>query len=122
MKNTIEEETAADKMMLENQNEVIMSPVMYTEITNKEYEKLPLYKLDDLFLSYDEIPDDQKKLNRFRVRFYALRIDPQDPKEVVQAFDKKTMETFSCSDMGDDEEKKAGFMYRMQLLVKDHAS
>lgn len=24
--------------------------------------------------------------------------------------------------MGEDEEKKAGFMYRMQLLVKDHAS
>jgi hypothetical protein len=37
MKNTIQDETAADKMMLEDTNEVIMSPVIYTEITNPEY-------------------------------------------------------------------------------------
>lgn len=56
MKAKIEDETATDKMMLEDVNEVIMSPVIYTEITNPEYEKLPLFKLDDLFLNYDEIP------------------------------------------------------------------
>ena len=56
MKQKIEVETAADKMMLDDANEVIMSPVIYTEITNPEYEKLPLFKLDDLFLNYDEIP------------------------------------------------------------------
>ena len=60
-----------------------MSPVIYTEITNKEYEKLPLFKLDDLFLNYDDIPQEQRTINRFRVRFYSLRIDPQDPKEIV---------------------------------------
>jgi len=63
-------------MMLDDANEVIMSPVIYTEITNPEYEKLPLFKLDDLFLNYDEIPLEQKKKNTFKVRFYALRIDP----------------------------------------------
>jgi len=62
--------------MLDDANEVIMSPVIYTEITNPEYEKLPLFKLDDLFLNYDEIPLEQKKKNTFKVRFYALRIDP----------------------------------------------
>lgn len=76
MKQKIEVETAADKMMLDDANEVIMSPVIYTEITNPEYEKLPLFKLDDLFLNYDEIPLEQKKKNTFKVRFYALRIDP----------------------------------------------
>ena len=96
MKQSIEAETAADKMMLDDANEVIMSPVIYTEITNQAYEKLPLFKLDDLFLNYDEIPIEQRKQNTFRVRFYALRIDPQDPKEVVQAMDPDTMETFSC--------------------------
>ena len=83
MKQKIEVETADDKMMLDDANEVIMSPVIYTEITNPEYEKLPLFKLDDLFLNYDEIPLEQKKKNTFKVRFYALRIDPQDPREAV---------------------------------------
>lgn len=83
MRQKIEAETAADKMMLDDINEVIMSPVIYTEITNSDYEKLPLFKLDDLFLNYDEIPLDMRKKNAFRIRFYALRVDPQDPREVV---------------------------------------
>ena len=56
MRQKIEDETAADKMMLEDVNEAIMSPVIYTEVSNPEFEKLPLFKLDDLFLNYDEIP------------------------------------------------------------------
>jgi hypothetical protein len=97
LRNKVEDETAADLMMLEESaNEVIMSPVAYTTITDPDLAKAPLFKLDDLFLRYDEIPADQKKLNKFRVRFYALRIDPQDPKEVVQALDPETKETFSC--------------------------
>lgn len=83
MKNKIEDETDADKMMLEDANEIIMSPVIYTQITNPDYAKLPLFKLDDLFLNYDDIPLEQRKKNLFRVRFYALRVDPQDPREVV---------------------------------------
>jgi len=34
MRQKIETETVADKMMLEDANEVIMSPVIFTEITN----------------------------------------------------------------------------------------
>ena len=56
MKQKIEDETAADKMMLDDVNETIMSPVLFTEITNPDYLKLPLFKLDDLFLEYDNIP------------------------------------------------------------------
>lgn len=48
---------------------------------------------------------------------------------MVQALDPDTMETFSCQDLeGEDEAtckssgKKAKFMYRLQLLVKDQAS
>lgn len=90
---------------------------------------MPLYKLDDLFLNYDDIPMEEKKKNQFRVRFYALRVDPQDPREVVQAIDPDSMETFSCQDLEEAEGaktktsgKKASFIYRMQLLVKDQAS
>jgi hypothetical protein len=76
MKNKIESETDADKMMLEDANEVIMSPIIFTEITNPDFYKLPLFKLDDLFLNYDEIPFEERKRNTFRVRFYILRVDP----------------------------------------------
>lgn len=62
--------------MLDDDSEVIMSPVMFTEVTMSDYHKLPLYKLDDLFLNYDDIPLEQRKRNLFRVRFYALRVDP----------------------------------------------
>lgn len=99
MKMLIDGETSADKMMLDDDNEVIMSPVIYTEITDQEHLKMPLFKLDDLFLNYDEIPADVRKVNKFRVRFYALRIDPQEPKEVVQALDPDTLETFSCQEL-----------------------
>ena len=65
----------------------------------------------------------------FRVRFYALRVDPQDPREVVQAFDPETKETFSCQDLNGAEKGKCKssdeecqFMYRIQFLVKDQAS
>ena len=70
-------------MMLQDENEIIMSPVIFTEITDLDLVKSPLFKLDDLFLNYDDIPMDIRKKNAFRVRFYALRIDPQDPREVV---------------------------------------
>jgi len=46
----------------------------------------------------------------------------------VQAFDPVTKETFSCKDLGDKEHyplkkgKKADFIYRLQLLVKDQPS
>jgi len=63
-------------MMLDDASEVIMSPVMFTEITDPEMVKSPLFKLDDLFLNYDDIPIETRKKNAFRVKFYALRIDP----------------------------------------------
>mmetsp|Transcript_4467 Transcript_4467/g.7630 ORF Transcript_4467/g.7630 Transcript_4467/m.7630 type:complete len:339 (+) Transcript_4467:146-1162(+) len=97
LREKVEDETATDKLMLEDSaNEVIMSPVCYTEITDPESLRLPLFKLDDLFLNFDSFPLEVKKRNAFRVRFYALRIDPQDPREVVQALDPETKETFSC--------------------------
>ena len=85
--------------MLEDSSEVIMSPVFFTDITDTDMVKSPLFKLDDLFLNYDDIPIETRKKNAFRVRFYALRIDPQDPREVVQALDPETKETFSCQDL-----------------------
>jgi len=63
-------------MLDESNGEVLMSPVDFTEITDPNMARLPLFKLDDLFLRYDEIPAEQRKRNLFRVRFYVLRLDP----------------------------------------------
>ena len=76
-----------------------MSPIIFTEITNPEFEKLPIYKLDDLFLNYDDLPVEHKKRNAFRVRFYALRIDPQ-------ALNPNTLETYSCSNISEPSKGK----------------
>ena len=63
-------------MNQQNENEVIMSQVVFTHITDKDLLESPLFKLNDLFLNYDNIPLETKQKNRFRVRFYALRFDP----------------------------------------------
>lgn len=83
MSHQIEDETDADKMLLDDNSEVIMSPVIFTEITNSSYSRLPLFKLNDLFIEYDKIPLEMREKNSFKVRFYVLRVDPLDLKEMV---------------------------------------
>ena len=60
-------------MVLEGMNECLMNPINYTEITYPEFESIPKFQLDDLFLRFDEIPEEQRKTNLFRVKFYAVR-------------------------------------------------
>lgn len=83
MRESIPEETLEDKMMLDDANEILLEPIFYTEITSSKMNEQPLFRLDDLFLNYDDIPYELRLNNSFRVRFFALRIDPQDPREVV---------------------------------------
>ena len=87
MNQNIEMETVADQMQLDDYSEVLMTPVPYTEITDLEMVKSPLFKLDDLFLNYDSLPLETRMKNAFRVRFCALKIDPEDPREAVQVLD-----------------------------------
>ena len=58
----IEDETDTDKLLLDDATEVLMSQVIYTEITNTQFlsnlSKNPIFKLTDLFLHYDELPDE----------------------------------------------------------------
>jgi hypothetical protein len=64
--------------MMEEMDECLMNQVNYTEITHTEPETLHKYKLDDLFLNFDSIPEEHRRNNIFKVRFYAVRCDPQD--------------------------------------------
>ena len=76
----IQDESEADKLMLDDASEVLMSQVIYTDITNPLYAQAgkdnPTFKLTDLFINHEQIPEDLRVKNIFRVRFYCLRIDP----------------------------------------------
>jgi len=39
--------------MMEEMDDVLMKPVDFTETTHPEFEDLPKFKLEDLFLNYD---------------------------------------------------------------------
>lgn len=89
-------------MILEDPNEVIMSPVIFTEIINREDapEHDKLFKLQDLFLHYDQIPEDLRKQNDFKVRFTTYRFDPkEDTREAVQSMCPKCKVTKSCKEL-----------------------
>lgn len=108
-----------------------MSPVIYTDITNPNYQmsKEPTFKLTDLFINHDQLPMDLREKNIFKVRFYCLRIDPQDAREIVQAMCPMCKECFSCKELGQSGKGKCmackvetRLVYKMQMLVKDASS
>ena len=71
--------------MIDDYSEVIMSPEIVTELTGEGTQRIQFFKLNDLFLQFDKIPEDLRRKNLFKVRFYVLRIDPFDIREIVQA-------------------------------------
>jgi hypothetical protein len=84
----IQDESETDKLLLDDASEVLMSPVIYTDITNPQYNstnsnKNPTFKLTDLFIHHEQLPEELRIRNIFKVRFYCLRIDPQDAREIV---------------------------------------
>jgi hypothetical protein len=57
LKAKVEDSAAEDTAQLAHDpNEVLMSPLIFTEITDPGLVRSPLFKLDDLFLRFDEIP------------------------------------------------------------------
>ena len=61
-----------------------MSPEIISDIVSSENsQKMQFFKLNDLFLQFDKIPEDLRKKNLFKVRFYVLRTDPCDSREMV---------------------------------------
>lgn len=74
MKQAVQVENTADQMM-DDDCETIMSPLTFTEI-DYQHENLPMFKLDDLFLNFDNIPLEQQQINLFRIRFYCIRVEP----------------------------------------------
>jgi recombinational DNA repair protein RecR len=117
--------------LLDDDTEVLMTPVIYTEITNSNYSsgKSPFFKLNDLFIHFSQLPEELIEKNIFKVRFYCLRIDPSDIREIVQAMCPSCKECYSCKDLGESGEGKCTacnvktrLVYKMQMLVKDASS
>jgi hypothetical protein len=135
LQNLIQDQTDEDKMVLEDPNEVIMSPVIFTEVIEDEkedtnYRQMKLFKLNDLFLDYESIPEDLKKRNAFKVRFTTYRFDPrEDSREAVQTMCPQCKVTKSCKDLDASGHAKCTdcnvdckLIYQVQFLVKDATS
>ena len=136
MRKEIKEISDTDKMLLEDSSEVLMNAVDLTEITtdkapeelaNVEAEKF--FRLQDLFLNFESLPEQFRSKNSFRARFCIYRIDPEDAREVVVAACPKCHETSSCKDLPASGAAKCStckvptkLIYQMQMLVKDTAS
>lgn len=63
------------------------------------------------------------------MRFYCLRIDPVDKREIVQAYCPETHDCYSCKDLDKDGRAKTHgskvdtkLIFKMQMLVKDASS
>ena len=95
-------------MLLEDESEVIMHPVVLTEVVGAgDSNNQQFCKLQTLFLNYEaELKEAQKKKNKFNVRFSTYRIDPQDPREIVKSMCPKCKETSSCKELGADGKAK----------------
>ena len=50
---SIEDETDIDKVYNEESSEIVMNPVIYSEITDSNLAKGPFFKLNDLFLHFE---------------------------------------------------------------------
>jgi hypothetical protein len=104
MTERIEELKDTEKILLEDDSEVIMQQVAMTEIisTNPEMEQEKIFKLQDLFLNWDQIDDAMKERNFFKVVFCTFRIDPEDERDIVVAMCPKCNDTINCKDLGSD--------------------
>lgn len=93
----IDDENDEDRMQIADTSEVLMTPMSLTDFTDSSFEKMISFKLHDLFLSFDEIAEDVKVNNLFRVRFCIFRVEPEDAREMVQAHCPNCLVDISCA-------------------------
>lgn len=99
MSRIVDELKDEDKVLIDDETEVIASPVILTHVDEK-HNALKLFKLQDLFLNFEQIEKEERLANSFKVRFMTYRIDPEDAREIVQAMCPKCFDTQSCKDLG----------------------
>lgn len=132
MQQEIKDMTDTDKMLLEDSSEVLMSPVQLTEIIESDQNanrRQKPFKLQDLFLNFDSLPEEVRNRSSFRVSFCVYRYEPSDPREIVVAACPKCHDTVSCKELSANGAAKCQtcnvptkLIYQMQMLVKDTAS
>mmetsp|Transcript_31235 Transcript_31235/g.38591 ORF Transcript_31235/g.38591 Transcript_31235/m.38591 type:complete len:125 (+) Transcript_31235:997-1371(+) len=108
MRTEIKDINDTDKMLLEDSSEVLMSAVDLTDITTDRPKEEQIgdpekfFRLQDLFLNFESLPEEKRLMNSFRVRFCVYRVDPEDAREIVVAACPKCHETRSCKDLPAD--------------------
>lgn len=109
-----------------------MSPIVYTNVLEpsdggQSYKNMRFFKLHDLFTDFESLPEDVRKRNSFKVRFYVLRIEPdKNWREACQMMCPETKQTSSCKDLAvnknSEEKPQMKPIYMLQFLCKDSAS
>ena len=95
MQKRIKELTEEDKMLLQDESEVIMRPINITD--TEELRDENQYNLQLLYLNYDAgLNQQQKQDNKFKVVLQVYKIDPEDPRDIVKAMCSVCSETYSC--------------------------
>ena len=86
MQKKIKELTEEDKMLLEDESEVIMNPILLTDASEAHLERNSMYFLQLLYLNYDAgLTKEQKQKNKFYVKLQVYKTDPEDPRDIVKA-------------------------------------
>lgn len=117
--------TDDDKKIDQQDEAILMSPEIVTEVlTDREGEIPRMYRLQDLFLNYDQLTPEEKSRNSFRVRLQVFKVDPADLREACQVLCSKGT-TSSCKDLSENVKcngKDTKLIWQIQFLVKDSAS
>ena len=102
-----------------------MAPEFLTHVTtDKEGVEPKFYRLQDLFLNYDQLTEEEKANNKFRVRMQIYKVDPSDYREACVAICSEG-KTTSCKELTGKakcQDKNLEQIWQIQFLVKDAAS
>jgi hypothetical protein len=95
----------------------VKSPVIISEVSPK-FKDMPYTDLNELFHNSDSAEVSKKTL--FKTRFFVVKVDPSDTREIVKSFDKKTTKATSLK--GKTAAAATNMIYWAQLLVKDQST
>ena len=141
----LKDDHAISVLMESSNDELILEHPITVTKTSERYNSLKFWTFKELFhdknsdsyaINYSNYYDESGnslQSTKIRVKFWILRIDPEDIKEFVQIFcfdwntttslkkyGENTMSNYKCSQCDDD--TKTELIYQIQFLVKDEST
>lgn len=111
----VKEDNKTDNQLLQDK-QYVKAPVVVAEVGQK-YKDMPYTDLNDLFHHSDNAAIAKKTL--FKTRFFVVKVEPSDTREIVKSFDKKTNK---ASSLKNQKGAAGNLIYWAQLLVKDQST